>query len=624
MVNMLNDFTNYLVTDKKVSANKTYYYRAKAYKKIGKTTYYSDYTSQTKAKAKLGQVTISNFTYNKNTATISHKKVYGATAYEIHYKVGLGGYQLLKTTSNLTNNIDISAINKNVLKFKIRTLQKIGKKTYYGDFSAEKQVPAYRDPYNPPTNSGSLPQNPVPSTPQNPGANTPQNPVPSTPQNPNDTTVSNPVNTPTDIPDGKPITANTNLTVTKGASISQGINLNGRKITMAITEEGQYNTASFKRTIAAFETEYNCKVELKTLKFFAYNQEVARAKAAGNIYDICYIHGSMFPSCAIDGLYEPLNNTLRSGDIATTTLSGGIDLNKTSNFVFKDKIYGTCNFNSVYPYVIYYNTKLLADNGLTDPRAMAEKDKWTWNVIRQMGKKVTDAGANIYFLSNSFSHGRPIQLCYGAPVVVSDGNGGYKQNVTSEGYINANKFIQQLCVGNNAITEPNDTAHPYNSSDTFMKGNAFMWTEETAKYFDISREVKTKSAFNRDKNNIGIVEMPLAGTNKDRYPTGWLTAVACGLGKDPKVSIAWDVFRSKFKDPVKDPNAMNAKDKEYTDDMLLGNIACEPASFADTETESNKVAAEKIMPAIRSGADVAKTVADYKDKITACITFALK
>jgi ABC-type glycerol-3-phosphate transport system substrate-binding protein len=278
----------------------------------------------------------------------------------------------------------------------------------------------------------------------------------------------------------------------------------------------------------------------------------------------------------------------------------------------------------VFPYVIYYNKKLFADNGLTDPRAMAEKSKWTWNVIRQMGKKVTDAGSNIYFLSNSFSAGRAVQLCYGAPVVAVDSKGNYKQNVTSEGYINANKFIQQLCVGNNSITEPNDTAHPYNSSETFMRGTAFMWTEETSKYLDIAKEVKTQSAFNRDKNNIGIVEMPLAGKNKNKYPTGWLTAVACGLGKDPKVSVAWDVFRSKYKDPVKDPNAMNAKDKEYTDDMLLGNIACEPASFADTETESNRVAADSIMPAIRNGADVAKTVADYKDKITACINFALK
>ena len=54
---------------------------------------------------------------------------------------------------------------------------------------------------------------------------------------------------------------------------------------MAITEEPQYNTASFKRTVSAFEKEYNCKVELKTLKFSTYNQQVAQAKSTGNFSD---------------------------------------------------------------------------------------------------------------------------------------------------------------------------------------------------------------------------------------------------------------------------------------------------------------------------------------------------
>ena len=422
---------------------------------------------------------------------------------------------------------------------------------------------------------------------------------------------------------GKNITANVNLKVTKGSSISQGINLGGKKITMAITEEGQYNTASFKRTIAAFETEYNCKVEVKTLKFSTYNQQVAQAKSAGNIYDICYVHGSMFPACAIDGLYEPLNSTLRSGDVQTDSASGGVDLNKTSYFVYKGKIYGTCNFNSVFPYVIYYNKKMFKDNGLSDPRTMAEKGKWTWNVIRQMGKKVTDAGSNIYFLSNSFAAGRPVKLSYGAPNVISDGKGGYKQNLNSSATVNAYKLIQQMCLGNNAIIEPTDTAHPYNSSETFMRGTAFMWTEETSKYLDIAKDVKASSAFDRDKNNIGIVEMPLGGGNK-KYPTGWLTAVACGSGKDPKVSVAWDVFRSKYKDPVKDANAMNAKDKEYTDDMLLGDIACEPGNFADSETDTNAIVANNVSPVIRNGADISKTIADYTDKLTNCIKFTLK
>lgn len=138
-----------------------------------------------------------------------------------------------------------------------------------------------------------------------------------------------------------------------------------------------------------------------------------------------------------------------------------------------------------------------------------------------------------------------------------------------------------------------------------------------------STGVKKSSAFNRDKNNIGIVEMPLAGKNRDKYPTGWLTAVACGSGKDTRVAIAWDIFRSKYEDGKSDSNAMSKKDKEYVNSLISGNIVCEPASLQDSDNNTNSLGAYYIMPGIRNGADVSKTVNDYKDKITACIKFAL-
>ncbi len=113
-------------------------------------------------------------------------------------------------------------------------------------------------------------------------------------------------------------------------SQASGLNLKGKTIKMAITEEGQYNTASFKRTIAAFEKEYNCKVKLTTLKFATYNQQVTQALSAGNMYDICYAHGSMFPACAIDKLYEDVLPTLRQDDLmdSNNPLAGGIDIAK--------------------------------------------------------------------------------------------------------------------------------------------------------------------------------------------------------------------------------------------------------------------------------------------------------
>ena len=211
------------------------------------------------------------------------------------------------------------------------------------------------------------------------------------------------------------------VSVKKGASLVKGLNFKGKTFTMAITGEGQYNTAAYKRCVAAFEQQYNCKITLKTLSFDKYNQQVAQAKAAGKPYDICYAHGSMFPACAIDNLYNDLSDSIRQEDLMDSNdpLAGGIDLNKTTYFVYNKKIYGTCNFSSCFPYVIYYNKVALAEKGYSgnaDPRKLDEKGQWTWSRILQMGKKLTDINADKYFLSNSFS-GRGVNLAFGAPFV---------------------------------------------------------------------------------------------------------------------------------------------------------------------------------------------------------------
>ena len=417
-----------------------------------------------------------------------------------------------------------------------------------------------------------------------------------------------------------------NIKVKRGKSVSQGLDFGGKTFTMAITEEGQYNTASFKRCITAFEKEYNCKITTKTLKFSTYNQQVSQAIAGKNSYDICYAHGSMFPACAIDKLYEDVSDYLRTSDLMDddNPTAGGIDLAKSSYFYYKNALYGTCNFSSCFPYVIYYNKVMMADAGYSgnkDPRKLAENGKWSWNVIKAMGKKLTDASANVYFLSNSFS-GRGICLAYGAPIVTVN-NGKYSQNITSNAYMSALKMMQSLFVGNNKIA--NTEAGAYNSYESMLKGQAYMWTEETSKYLDVSKAVKSSSALNRSKDNIGLVAMPLGETNTAKaYPTGWLTAVCTGKGKDPRVAIAWDVFRSSYKDPVTDSNAMSATDKAYTDSFLDGDISCEVGKFSTSSEDTLGLTEGSLIPKIIKGADVSKEVTAVKDQMTACINATIK
>lgn len=426
---------------------------------------------------------------------------------------------------------------------------------------------------------------------------------------------------------GKTITAAVkNLKVTSGNSKVQNLDFGGKTFTMAITEEGQYNTQSFKRTVAAFETEYNCKISLKTLKFSTYNQQVAQAMSAGKPYDICYAHGSMFPACAIDKIYLDLLPTLRTADLMDNNnpTAGGIDLNKSSYFFYKNKLYGTCNFSSAFPYLIYYNKKAMSDAGFSgsnDPRKLAQKGKWTWSKIENMGKRLTDPSNGKYFLSNSFC-GRGTNLSYGAPIVTVN-NGNYSQNITSTAYINGLKQLQRLFRGSKPLAEPMDSAHAYNSYDTMLKGSAYMFCEESSKYVDMAKDVKSSSAFNRSKDNIGIVEMPLGGGNK-KYPTGWLTAVCAGSKQGVNAALAWDIFRSAYVDPVQDSNAMSKTDKKYTDSLLEGDICCEVGLFATSDTTTIKLTEQGIIPKVIAGGDISNLVTQAKDKMSACIKATVK
>lgn len=421
-----------------------------------------------------------------------------------------------------------------------------------------------------------------------------------------------------------------NINVKSGASVAQNVNIKGKTITMALTStEGQYHTGTFKRTIKAFEKKYGCTVKTINLGFNTYNQEVAAKIRGKQAPDIAYVHGSMFPGCAIDGIYEDLLPYLRSDDLMDNNnpLDGGIDLNKSSYFAFGGKLYGTCNYASVFPNIIYYNKKMFQDEGISDPRKLSEKGKWTWDYIEKLGKRYSKPSDDKYFLGASFVTGRFMCLAYGAPLVIVE-NGKYKQNIDSPEYIAASTKCYEYIHTLKIAAEPSVGSHGYGDNTYFAKGGCYMWEQESSKYVELVAAVRTANAFMKNKENIGIVDEPLDGKyNKNRYPTGWLTAVACGKGKDPKVAIAWDVFRSSYKDPQKDADDFNDTDKAYVNSLLKGDISCEVGSFSDSSTTSNEICANKVQPEIRkagSTSAINAIINKYKGQVQACVDATMK
>ena len=131
---------------------------------------------------------------------------------------------------------------------------------------------------------------------------------------------------------------------------------------------------------------------------------------------------------------------------------------------------------------------------------------------------------------------------------------------------------------------------------------------------DIDSEVIQKEIQNKL-----VKVIPVVGPS-----TGWLTAVACGKGKDPRVAIAWDVFRSSYEDPIVDANAMSKSDTAYIQKTLKGDIACEVGMFNTSGGEEIERYEMTIRRAVAKGEDISSLTQSYKDLINAAIKFTMK
>lgn len=143
--------TSYINTGR--TTGKTYYYKIRGYKKIGKTTYYTKYSAVTSAAPRLSTVKVTKVYLPKDFNTrICWNKVSGATSYQVYRKrTDQSKWKLMKTVSSKYNYAtdkmgDVIyfwgriqyAENDDVLhdwEYKVRAVRESGGKKYYGYFS---------------------------------------------------------------------------------------------------------------------------------------------------------------------------------------------------------------------------------------------------------------------------------------------------------------------------------------------------------------------------------------------------------------------------------------------------------------------------------------------------------
>jgi ABC-type glycerol-3-phosphate transport system substrate-binding protein len=256
------------------------------------------------------------------------------------------------------------------------------------------------------------------------------------------------------------------------------LNLKGKTVTLAVSDEVPYGTVSFAKMINDFEAKYNCTVKDYQLSFGTFNQGVKNMKSKGDPYDIIYVHGSKFPEGPQLGLYADLTEYLYRED------TSNFDMDKTNSFKWGVRTYGICNTYSAYPYIFYYNKALFDKAGLEDPRTLYNQGIWTWDKIFSMGATATKSAANIYFLSSNVNHTN----FYGVSSITVD-NGKVHLNLHDEKTTLSLKLIQKIYC-ETGIGKQFQTG---DSLSEFIAGQNYMFVDDSSKYPDIWGKVKKET-----------------------------------------------------------------------------------------------------------------------------------
>lgn len=377
------------------------------------------------------------------------------------------------------------------------------------------------------------------------------------------------------------------------------LDLNGKTVTLAITEEAPYNIRSFQVMVNAFEQKYKCNVKTYNLKFSGLNAQVKQRKSTGDPYDIIYVHGSNFPEGAQIGIYADLTQYLYRED------TSNFDMDKTNTFKWGIRTYGICTTYSAYPYIFYYNKALFDKSGLEDPRTLYNQGQWTWDKIFSMGKTATNSASNIYFLSSNINHTN----FYGVSSVTID-NGKVHLNLHDEKTILSLKLIQKIY----CETGIGKQIQSGDSRSEFIAGQNYMFVDDSSKYPEIWSLVKNSASFDNNISNLKIVPIPLPAENYHQaYPTGWHNAICSGAGEgsDPRIAIAWAQFVATYKVIARGQNEMPAADQELMDSIMRGTTVPNRQGVFKTGSTTTLTLYDRMAKEIRQGGNIDTIVDSY-------------
>ncbi len=129
-------------TIKKLKAGRTYKYRVRVYRTINGKKYYGSYSNVLNAATKTSTPKISKITSKSKKATLTWKKVSGASGYEVYMATSKKGkYKKITTVGSRTSKYTKSSLKKKkTYYFKIRAYRTVNGKKVYSSYSSIKSI----------------------------------------------------------------------------------------------------------------------------------------------------------------------------------------------------------------------------------------------------------------------------------------------------------------------------------------------------------------------------------------------------------------------------------------------------------------------------------------------------
>lgn len=406
--------------------------------------------------------------------------------------------------------------------------------------------------------------------------------------------------------------------------VEKGLDFGGRTLKLAV---GYTTTSTFAKMVKAFESTYNCKIEVTPLSFDKYLADLAAKVTSGEVFDIVYVHGSFYPNCFIKGFYQPLDGVFTTADLydVNNLAAGGIDKVKSEGFSWDGHYYAVTGYKTSVP-MLYYNKKMMAAAGYTgqkDPLALYNSGDWSYQKLQEIGKKVTNASAGIYLGGRDFFAGGLVAFNRGQFVKM---NGtAVSENLSDPRIYNAYKFQREISLGSGAVINYK-TGTGGQDYSAFANGKTYMFYNDASMYSTLAKAAAESGYFGKNKNNLGYVPFPFGPDNTEKeYFIKWLEGWGAGINcKDKRAAVAFTKFESKWAESSNSKYAAPAEFNALVDKLLTGKVFWNIGGFAGKSTYvpglQDEVCAELTDP----NKDLAATLEQYRDKINSCLAECLQ